>query len=678
MRVHRSDLPTLVGIVCAVLAPIVVSAILSDSFLLQTFEDDSRRLGLERLDNVRILTERVGQTLHGFGLGLSEDSRLTLLEENPRLEDLVSRPQALFELWSVQNLLAERARSNDLVEGIRVWPEGADYLVDSVRGTVRFGAAITSPAAEGWDTNSLMYTYPLSRFVSKVRGRIEIFVSGSKLLALAQSAEEGHLAIVSRTGSVLATSGGPDVLPISPGATTARGASLVQRATGRVLVAWLGNPGFAWTLEGEFPLRALGQALEARRAWILDLSILLVVLVGGLVAVGARPLWRRLKGARSHETETWLQKALEGLDTPPPADLPFAHFRCATVHFRGVSGGPDAASRAKRLRWMNEMARRWDTPTSRGFLYVHGDGLPVLVINSAEPEGEAVRRASDAISRWEAEPAGGPVSFCWGDSLTGGALGVAASWRQAVMLEEQRFLSGWGCYFAEDLPQEAEDRPLSGEQVHRLVVGLDSGLVSGVDDALAKVAQHLRQYTRVGHGQARLALDLLAATLVAWMSENGINPVAILGPKTYVQQELARQETLDDAMAWLSELSRRLMATMAERETEASRSVDRVLNYLRDHLLEDCGVADVARGVGLSYSHVRKIFQERMGEPIGSYMNRLRIEEAKYLLRQTDLSLAAIAERVGYRNTQSLRRFFRRFGGPSPLAFRERVRAVVN
>jgi AraC-like DNA-binding protein len=74
--------------------------------------------------------------------------------------------------------------------------------------------------------------------------------------------------------------------------------------------------------------------------------------------------------------------------------------------------------------------------------------------------------------------------------------------------------------------------------------------------------------------------------------------------------------------------------------------------------------------VGLSYSHVRKIFHDETKDNIVNYINKLRIEEAKRLLRETDQTINEIALSLGYNNNQSFNRFFKKYEGVTPGEFR--------
>ena len=55
-------------------------------------------------------------------------------------------------------------------------------------------------------------------------------------------------------------------------------------------------------------------------------------------------------------------------------------------------------------------------------------------------------------------------------------------------------------------------------------------------------------------------------------------------------------------------------------------------------------------------------------------MHRDRAAEAKHMLEATDTGIEEIAEQVGYEDSSSFRRLFKRMAGAPPTQYRERYR----
>ena len=83
-------------------------------------------------------------------------------------------------------------------------------------------------------------------------------------------------------------------------------------------------------------------------------------------------------------------------------------------------------------------------------------------------------------------------------------------------------------------------------------------------------------------------------------------------------------------------------------------------------------VESLATHVGLSRAALARRFAVQMGEPPLTYLTRWRLALAADLLVSTDLTLAAIAAKVGYANAFALSAAFKRVHGESPRDYRRR------
>ena len=59
------------------------------------------------------------------------------------------------------------------------------------------------------------------------------------------------------------------------------------------------------------------------------------------------------------------------------------------------------------------------------------------------------------------------------------------------------------------------------------------------------------------------------------------------------------------------------------------------------------------------------------GETPAAYVEELRVETARRLLEDTDLTVAAVATRVGFTHAETLHRAFRRRVGTTPDSYRQ-------
>ncbi len=85
----------------------------------------------------------------------------------------------------------------------------------------------------------------------------------------------------------------------------------------------------------------------------------------------------------------------------------------------------------------------------------------------------------------------------------------------------------------------------------------------------------------------------------------------------------------------------------------------RALEHMRTRFAELCPIDEVSLAAGASPSVLRRLFRRHLGQSPLAYLQHVRIEKAKSLLRNPRLSLRDIAELVGYADERNFRRLFR-------------------
>lgn len=102
--------------------------------------------------------------------------------------------------------------------------------------------------------------------------------------------------------------------------------------------------------------------------------------------------------------------------------------------------------------------------------------------------------------------------------------------------------------------------------------------------------------------------------------------------------------------------------------------VSAAVRFIRSHATEGINVDDVLRAVPLSRRVLEARFKKLLGRTPHEEITRVRIDRVRQLLAETDLPLAAIAHRTGYRHVEYLSVAFKRETHQSPKAYRARSR----
>ena len=180
-----------------------------------------------------------------------------------------------------------------------------------------------------------------------------------------------------------------------------------------------------------------------------------------------------------------------------------------------------------------------------------------------------------------------------------------------------------------------------------------------LDAMLAGVGDVRRLLGRSFVGRANEALDAVMRQI--WQEFSAL--------------EEARALVLRGLGGTLLGLSARLGNEGAPVEAGAADSAQmrRFERLIEAHFLEHWRVADYAKALGMSPTHLSRIARAATGEPASRLIDARVIREARRNLAYTTLGVSTIAYALGFADPAHFSRVFSRATGLSPRAFRQRV-----
>lgn len=129
--------------------------------------------------------------------------------------------------------------------------------------------------------------------------------------------------------------------------------------------------------------------------------------------------------------------------------------------------------------------------------------------------------------------------------------------------------------------------------------------------------------------------------------------------------ETTLAHTITDLLDWV-----RQQIDRCTQERKSSRPVRAAKEYIAKHYMKTLTLEEISKHVHLNASYLSIVFKKETGQNFSDYLTAYRIEMAKTMLRQSDLSIAAISEAVGYADSKYFSRIFNRLVGIKPSAFR--------
>jgi YesN/AraC family two-component response regulator len=107
---------------------------------------------------------------------------------------------------------------------------------------------------------------------------------------------------------------------------------------------------------------------------------------------------------------------------------------------------------------------------------------------------------------------------------------------------------------------------------------------------------------------------------------------------------------------------------------DTAGKIEHVKHFLSRNSSRKVSLKDAAAAVCLSPKYLSRIFREYAGTGFNEYKLELKMAEAKNLLTQTAYNVDQISDRLGYQNTESFIRQFKKISKRTPSVYRKKMR----
>jgi AraC-like DNA-binding protein len=212
--------------------------------------------------------------------------------------------------------------------------------------------------------------------------------------------------------------------------------------------------------------------------------------------------------------------------------------------------------------------------------------------------------------------------------------------------------------------------PLAGSL--ELEIGPRGGVVCGGTGALVPTGE--RHAFAASGGNRFLVLDLPPGAVERTGTREALHrladacffpvPRAAAGLARWFAHEVAGGDAAPAILVSFSSLLLHAASAPAPRREPAA--VKCALAYIEARGLGPVRLADVARAAGTSAGHLHALLRAHVGRAPRSLIRARRVEEARRLLAETELSIAEIALRCGFADQTSLTHAVRRELGTTP------------
>ncbi len=153
--------------------------------------------------------------------------------------------------------------------------------------------------------------------------------------------------------------------------------------------------------------------------------------------------------------------------------------------------------------------------------------------------------------------------------------------------------------------------------------------------------------------------------------EAGVEARELLGLNYSYLIELNRVTDTDELLFKLTEILENFIHKVSmTREKKKKTKIFKMREYINHNFTRKITAADVAKSAALSLSRALHLFKEETGMSLSSYITKLRIDYGKYLLLNTDINIADLANEAGFYDQSHFTKNFKKMERMTPSHFR--------
>lgn len=220
----------------------------------------------------------------------------------------------------------------------------------------------------------------------------------------------------------------------------------------------------------------------------------------------------------------------------------------------------------------------------------------------------------------------------------------------------------------------ATERNLKFEQ--ELLQTIEFGRIDHIGHLLRR---DLFALTSAGHAAGnpvrvyRNILISYAALFSRAAVKGGLNPLFAIHLQDFYIQRIEHISTYNAA----GELWKEMLAEFTRRTSElqikegASSLVKSVSSYISEHLYEKVSVEEMAAHLNLNRSYLSRKFAEETGQTLSDYINEVKINVAKRMLRENKYTIADISSLLAFSSQSHFQTVFRRITDMTPAMYRQ-------
>src|SRR5690606_15901963 len=150
----------------------------------------------------------------------------------------------------------------------------------------------------------------------------------------------------------------------------------------------------------------------------------------------------------------------------------------------------------------------------------------------------------------------------------------------------------------------------------------------------------------------------------------GVNSTDVIAEQAWELND-GTIKSLARLRSWTMTVCSQISGYMSAEGKQVSSVVDKVQQYMLEHLDQEFSRERLAEQVYLNPAYLSRLFRRETGLSLTDYMVKLRMNKAKEQLESSNLKVSDIAYLVGYANFSHFSKLFKKTTGLTPQEYRK-------
>jgi len=253
---------------------------------------------------------------------------------------------------------------------------------------------------------------------------------------------------------------------------------------------------------------------------------------------------------------------------------------------------------------------------------------------------------------------------------------ISHSYEGAVTALDYRMVMGSGriIYINDIEPMSTEKVVFDDQKERMLSTYIRVGTVEEINEYLDFLFKELVE-VKASLKDCQIYLIEMIASIVKVCKSLQVDIAEIFGENVNLFVDMYNFSTIDEVKNWIKGICVKLMGYISgKRRDLCDLQVEMAKEYaMKNYSNPEITIEKVCRYLHISPSYFSSIFKKKTGETFMSFLQRIRMETAKELLKTTNLKAFEIAEKVGYSDPHYFSFSYKKFYGLSPKEYRSNL-----